>query len=368
MSRYLLSANPIMLLDEDGSKYSATCCFPGAWIEGAGLFGTGFIKDIYSGAVGWMMLDGTFCPVKRFSGASGLCFHPGVFSDYPQLTQAMIYTTAFWNGETYAYDSRWIAPASDNGYDNDMVRSIGNGAISYFVRDVEAGSEDFVLALNQVNYSGTYYWDLIGGKSRYDYQTLISKVKQQAVIGGNPGYPVSDRFPDYRAFPVISPGYDDQYYLCFSDGNFMLYDHAANEMVFTDKYFEDASGYLRFAAQYVREHDIFVAYAWDSTPDVDNNYAVQLKVYANEGVPVSLTTPLADKELKSLSLVTFSVRAEGDLGDGVEGVPINWSLNGGPGTLLAQQSITDIDGYATVNYLCPRDVPDSVTITAEATV
>ena len=365
MARYLLAANPMKFVEEDGTKYDGTCVFHGAWIEGHGLLASGFIKDLYSGSLGWMQLDGTFCPIRRSNDATGHEFHPGISALYPRLTHRMIGTNAFWNGETSSYDSWWLAASADDSYSNEMTRSVGEaGPKTFLVRDVPAGSDCWVLVLRQVNYSGTYYWDLYGGSDRYSYRLLAAKLKQQDPIEANP----YGRFPDYRSFPVISPGSGNQYYICFPDGSFVLYDHSTESVVLANKYLEDASGYLKYNAQYVREHNIFIAYAWDGTQDENGNYPVQLRIFANEGVATTISHITADKALSSLAKITFSVTVTGEQGDGIEDCIINWSLNGGPGTLLSNQSVTGSDGVAQITYICPRTVPDSVTVTAEAII
>lgn len=94
-------------------------------------------------------------------------------------------------------------------------------------------------------------------------------------------------------------------------------------------------------------------------------YPLRLRVYANEGVPVSLSSPVALGSVKRLTKTTFETELLGGQDDPVEGFLINWTIASGPGTLLHSQSTTGIDGKATVEYLGPEVITGDVTIHAE---
>lgn len=106
-------------------------------------------------------------------------------------------------------------------------------------------------------------------------------------------------------------------------------------------------------AWYSPRHDIFVLIDTDK----------RLNVYAATVRPDVLSAPEAMSPITRGRKSILRVRLTGSNGEACPGERIDWALVG-PGLLGAEQSPTDADGYATIDYYAPLDLPASPVITA----
>ncbi len=109
-------------------------------------------------------------------------------------------------------------------------------------------------------------------------------------------------------------------------------------------------------AWYSPRHDVFVL--------VDTEK--RINVYAVTARPDALSAPEALTPITRGRKSILRVRLTGSNGEVCPAERIDWSL-AGAGLLGAAQSLTNLDGYATVDYYAPLDLPASPTITAGVT-
>lgn len=368
MAHYKLADNQVMYLNLDGSKVPAYASHRGAWIPSLG-----FLHCCTSGpgaqwAIGWMQHDGVFCPIKKDGIFGGYELHQSLHSYGTNIIPVskgprwgLIY-------DAFAYDVSWLQNSTyDVWYENGIsAQTYGQTWVIHteFIRPVARGEEGYALATGVVQYyeGGQWikYWELFQtyDDNTHNYQQLTTKLslcERQDVTTGPYAFP----------WPVISDAGEDVYYICFSSGKVAKYDYANKTLLYNSKVMDDFSSYQVAYTSYVKEYNIFWTIAFDASAYGDNLYPYYLKVYANEGHPTQLSKPTALGPIARLTKTTFQTRLLGAQDDAIEGAQVAWSIASGPGTLLQNTSITDSDGYATVEYLGPDVLSEDVVIHAE---
>lgn len=109
-------------------------------------------------------------------------------------------------------------------------------------------------------------------------------------------------------------------------------------------------------AWYSPRHKVFVL--------IDS--AKQISVHAVTPRPDAVSAPEALTPVTRGRKSILRARVTGSNGEVCAAERVDWSLEG-PGLLGAAQSVTDSDGYATIDYYAPLDMPASPIITAGVT-
>lgn len=100
----------------------------------------------------------------------------------------------------------------------------------------------------------------------------------------------------------------------------------------------------------------------------DTGPTLELRIWADTVLPVTVGTPVADAALTAGRRTRIRSRVLGANADPCEGEVVAWSLTG-VGSLSAAASYTDAAGYAETYYSAPLDgAAASVTITAEVAI
>lgn len=105
----------------------------------------------------------------------------------------------------------------------------------------------------------------------------------------------------------------------------------------------------RWPMVYSPQLGVWFAFDQINTPETHD----RVWVYADAPTPTALATPTALSTPNQGKSVQFRTRLTGNLGEPCEGYLIDWSVTAGPGVLLADQSTTDANGYATVTVGLP---------------
>jgi hypothetical protein len=138
----------------------------------------------------------------------------------------------------------------------------------------------------------------------------------------------------------------------------VLYDYVNRALVGWRRWFPTLS---QFPPTYSAALGVWVVINTVHTPQTHDT----LTVYADEAVPATLSAPVALTPASAGSASEYRVRVLGSSGEPCVDVLVDWAVNS-PGVLLAPQSTTDGNGYATTRVALPLDsVGVTVTVTAE---
>lgn len=152
----------------------------------------------------------------------------------------------------------------------------------------------------------------------------------------------------------ISNAGSNRVYVAYPNGDLYLYDYVQKVQI--GKW--QSIDLTHKGLWYSLRHDLFVS-AHDA-----GSYD-QIRVWANETRPATLSTPAALSPVQKGSVSAIRVQCLGSAGEPVPDLPVDWSLTAGSGSLQATQSVTDADGYAQVDYLAPANATGSATIQAQ---
>ena len=112
--------------------------------------------------------------------------------------------------------------------------------------------------------------------------------------------------------------------------------------------------------------NVFIAFYKDTTNATPLNVP-QLVVYAAETIPASLSNPVATPSPKQGFSSVITTTLSGDHSEPCPGLPIDWSITAGGGTVDPAQSLTDENGLATTRYYAPVSSAGTLTIQASFT-
>lgn len=153
----------------------------------------------------------------------------------------------------------------------------------------------------------------------------------------------------------ISDAGGGRVYAAYPNGDIYLYDHVHQAQVGRWQSIDLTNKGI----WYSRRHNIFV-----SLHNVASGQD-QVRVWANETRPASLSAPAALSPVQKGSVSAIRVQCLGSAGEPVPELPVGWSLTAGSGVLDGTQSLTDADGYAQIDYIAPADATGSATIQAQ---
>lgn len=130
--------------------------------------------------------------------------------------------------------------------------------------------------------------------------------------------------------------------LAYADGKIIYYNLLTKLQVAGANFIGTNEG-----AWYSKRHNIWLKMTDAASPALRRFY-----VYAATVRPTALSSPTGAAALRG-RVTSFTVRATGSDGEAVPGELVDWSLLSGVGQLLAAQSTTDDDGYASIDYAAP---------------
>lgn len=127
--------------------------------------------------------------------------------------------------------------------------------------------------------------------------------------------------------------------------NALLYDVAGNALVGWERKLGATAAWPMI---YSKELGVWLVLTTSNTPTTHN----QISIYADQAVPTTLSAPAALSAVNEGAAPQFRVRLTGASGEPCEGYLVDWAIQL-PAKLLALQSTTDSDGYATVSVAVP---------------
>lgn len=105
---------------------------------------------------------------------------------------------------------------------------------------------------------------------------------------------------------------------------------------------------------------------WITLSQASGPTRTQMRIWADEVAPASLSAPAAQASVVRGAAIEMRARLLGAHSDPCVGMPINWSVSAGPGSVDPAQSLTDADGYASTALLLPPTASGNTTVEAEA--
>jgi hypothetical protein len=356
MARHFLAEYPVQYWKQDGSLVEGACYAGGAWYPGEGYYVYAAPRSYYQRnvAFGTLQLDGVVCPVTSDGGT--FQFLTGVLQNLSASGNeyATTYLSRFGTRrvhrrlgyDTLLPDYQWAYLGGD--FNNSSVR---NGSTPY---DVTAC----------VKRSGS--WVVVKYKSLDLGAGAVQSLSNWAT--SSPSVALSS---DEPSPPRLSYGPNNSIYICFQSGRYAVYDSASESLLLKDKWidgFTSASGFIRASFNYARDLGVFVGLVWpdDGTADaLGYGLTTALRIYAAQGVPVGLSDPVASPHPSKLSVSRFETTVYGAQDEGLEDIVVDWSIDGASAELLTRQSVTDANGKAFADVLCPYSASGSVTVTAK---
>ena len=160
----------------------------------------------------------------------------------------------------------------------------------------------------------------------------------------------------------LSSGGGGTYWFASRDGGIALYD-AQNQVVLESYKVAPIPATHRLSVlHYSLDLGVFIG----MYEKLDGSYGSTIRVYSTETRPYSLSNPVALSTLQRGSVTTMEVQLLGEHGDFVPDFPIDWTLTAGDGQLSADQTLTDSEGKAQVDYIPDNLASGGFTLQAEA--
>jgi hypothetical protein len=165
--------------------------------------------------------------------------------------------------------------------------------------------------------------------------------------------PVSEQYPQ-----SYSKGPQGTLYISSGDGRLYQYNTQSKALMGHPT----GLGMACKGCWYIAEHNIFI-----SIHNITGSSQQELRIWANETAPASLSNPVALNPLLKGKVTQIEVQLLGDYSEPVEGVLVDWTLTG-DGALSPLQSRTDSQGKARTKYIAPLDSLPTITVQASLTL